>query len=130
MSKHSAVAMLLVEAAKRSFSDTGIRTITNVAWTATCGDSSVQKYVSSNLNPSAGFFKKLSPISPSSSDFEALHDKLLPRINALSQLDELQAVFHGYAAETLLYGEICGVVSEPIEEIAADKLEAELAAIL
>ena len=130
MSKQLAVAMLLVEAAKRSFSNSNVMTISNPAWTETCQALDVQKYVSRNLNSSGGFFKKLSTITPSSSDFEALHDELLPRISALSKFDELQAVFHGYAAEVLLYGEICGVISEGIEEIAIEKLAEELESLV
>lgn len=130
MSKSAAATILLIESAKQSFTNTSVRTITNHAWSETCSDPSVQAYVARNIHPSANLFKKLTNKSPSAADFRALHDELSPRISSLSQLDELQAVFHGYAAETLLYGEVCGIVSEPIEEIAAEKLEEELAQLL
>lgn len=130
MSKQTAVAMLLIEAAKRSFTSPQVKSITHQAWTEVCSDPTVQAFVSQNLNVSTGFFKRAISSSPSPSDFRELHDELQHRVSALSQLDELQAVFHGYTAEVLLYGEICGVVSEGIEEIATEKLEEELAQIL
>lgn len=130
MSKASAVAMLLIESAKRSFTNPGVRTITNHAWSETCSDPSIQKYVVSNLETSGGFFKKLTNKPPTASDFQTLHDELLPRVSFLSQLDPLQAVFHGYVAEDLLYGEVCGIFSEAIEEIAIEKLAEELESLV
>ena len=130
MSKAAAVSMLLVEAAKRSFSSPNVRAISQVAWSETCRDPKTQKLVATNMNPSRGLFGTRVTASPMASDFETLHDELLPRISHLSRLDEVQAIFHGFAAELLLYGEICGIVSEGIAEIAAEKLEEELAQIL
>ena len=125
MSKQTAVAMLLIESAKRSFTGPQVRVITIQAWKEACTDSSVQSFVAKNLNTSTGFFKR-AVSSPSNADFMELHDELQHRVSSLSQLDEIQAVFHGYAAEFLLYGEICGVISEGIEEIAIEKLTQEL----
>jgi len=126
MSKAAAVSMLLVEAAKRSFSSPNVRAISQVAWSETCRDPKTQKLVATNINPSRSLFRKRVTASPMTSDFETLHDELLPRISHLSRLDEVQAIFHGYAAELLLYGEICGAVSEGIEEIAIEKFTEEL----
>ena len=130
MSKQTAVALLLIEAAKRSFSSPQVRSITKTVWSEVCADPAVQTFVSRNLKASTGFFKRAISSSPSPTDFQELHDELQHKVSSLSQLDEIQALFHGYAAEVLLYGEICGVVSEGIEEIVAEKLEEELAQIL
>jgi hypothetical protein len=130
MSKALAISMLLVEAAKRSFSSHSVRTISKLAWSETCRDPKVHKFVATNLSPSEGLLKRLVALSPTASDFEELHIELLPRINSLSKLDEVQAIFHGYAAEILLYGELCGIFSEAIEEIAIEKLTEELESLI
>jgi hypothetical protein len=130
MSKAAAATLLLIESARRSFNNPGVRTITSHAWSETCSDPSIHRYVANNLDSSGGLLKKLTNKSQSASDFQNLHDELLPRVSFLSQLDPLQAVFHGYVAEDLLYGEVCGIFSEAIEEIAIEKLTEELESLI
>ena len=126
MSRSSAVAMLLIESAKASFLLTREHRLLEREWDSVCGDPSIQSMVIHNTLPSSGLFKRITQPKPTASDFEKIRLEFRSRLKTFERFDEIKACFHGYEAEFLLYGELCGIVSEGIEEIAWERLGTEL----
>jgi len=126
MSRSSAVAMLLIEAAKASFLLTREHRLLEREWDSVCGDPDIQGMVVHNTLPSSGLFKRITQTKPTAADFENIRQEFRGRLKTFERFDEIKACFHAYEAEFLLYGELCGIVSEGIEEIAWERLGTEL----
>lgn len=130
MSKSNAVSMLLIETAKKSFLLCGEHKLLEREWDSVCSDPIIQSFVNNNAITETTFFKKITRSKPTPDDFENLRSEIRPRLKAIERFDEMKACFHGYEAEVLLYGELCGIISEGIEEIVLEKLEENIQSIL
>lgn len=125
MSKESAVALLIIETAKKSFESFGQERLDVRVWDEVCHDLVVQKDVIRNYANNKSIFR-VTKNRPTSSDFEDLRKEYRNLLDNFLRVPALRSLFLCYRAEVELFDELCGFISESIEEIVWEKLIEEL----
>jgi hypothetical protein len=127
MSKESIAALLLIEAARRSYQDKQQYQIYESHWDAVCADPQAQRLAIGNLDPNKGILSSLlRRTTPTREDFEALRLEYRTRLSFISRMNEIQALFHAFEAERLLIGDVDGALAETFEDIAWERITEEL----
>ena len=125
MSKHAAIAYLLVETARQSFRlNTGHKLLA-AEWDDVCSNPDIQEDTCQFIRQPAGFFQNKKANDPTKEDFEDLRNEIRPNLARFERRDEIRALFHEYEAETLMYPGDWELMSEGFEELVIERLTAD-----
>ena len=125
MSKHTALAYLLVETARQSFRLNAGHKLLAPEWDDVCSNSDIQEMINHSIRKPTALFQSRKANDPTPDDYEALRNEIRPNLARFERRNEIRALFHEYEAETLMYPGDWEIMSEGFEELVIERLETD-----